>query len=801
MKTIYKSLIALAAALLLNPAAKAQYHQDATSGFAFDKYVTSKNPDENGEYTLRIETFATGAVTVEKKAIPSDIVLVLDASGSMKSNRMVHPTLRIKEGGASTNWSYSGVGAGLNTNTCIFVRYPDDETGTYYRVQHGHAKINGSTAYNDHWIFFVIPADEATSTPAQTKYIYGTYSATNTSNWIHDEKPTEGTYATEGATEYTGPLYRYPQRTEALKSAVKLFIDKIEQNDREDVQPYLEPDEHGRKTGNQISIVQYHGDSKSQNITTKTGDGNTKPLIDFTPVKDNVSTLKTAVNGLPASSNTPHDAGLKVAKLLLESLNADYPAFVGSTRQRLRTVVFFTDGQPAGGNGAYWIKKYALDLANEMKAHNADPTKNQEVKIFSIAFSPRKDAGEKNDKGFLEHVSSNYKGDCDIAQSSYALSGTDTGETMYYMDAGDPNMDMDSIFEFIAESVGGGGSSEYENTPLAAVDMVASSFELPENIDATRVKVYTAQCLGITGETVTDDKGGTHDELAFAEPVLAKGRGDVKYWNSVAVVDGDGNPVLDELGNPKYDWSEVTADIDENITINIDKTNKTVSVGGFDYEALWCGYDPEHDNQEYYTSSDPNYKYHQAGYRGFKIIIEFPIVVENGALGGPDVVTNLTSSGVYQTDEHGDRTGLPIVKYPIPSLPIPVNLWIEKRGLKPGESATFTILKKLSEPTETVPTPEYEFFTRINVIGAEDGSPVIAKLLNLDPIYYYKIWEEGWAWTYSNQAQDQDTAPSTETVTTNPIVITNKYEDPDPKHAEASKRNVMEKTTSSTTNP
>ena len=49
MKTIYKSLMALMAALLLVPGAKAQYHLDSKSGFAFDKYVTSKNPDEHDE--------------------------------------------------------------------------------------------------------------------------------------------------------------------------------------------------------------------------------------------------------------------------------------------------------------------------------------------------------------------------------------------------------------------------------------------------------------------------------------------------------------------------------------------------------------------------------------------------------------------------------------------------------------------------------------------------------------------------------------------------------------------------------
>ena len=121
-----------------------------------------------------------------------------------------------------------------------------------------------------------------------------------------------------------------------------------------------------------------------------------------------------------------------------------------------------------------------------------------------------------------------------------------------------------------------------------------------------------------------------------------------------------------------------------------------------------------------------------------------------------------------------------------------MNLWIEKRGLKEGESANFTILRKLvHKESESDPDPEYENFTKLLITGAPGDVPVVVKLLNLDPRYFYKIKEEGWSWSYTNQAQDLETAPSTETITTNPIVIENSYNDPDIKHAEAVKRNEM----------
>ncbi|MBO4769030.1 MAG: hypothetical protein J5495_05805, partial [Bacteroidales bacterium] len=87
MKKIYKSLITLAAALTLPLVLNAQtatppkYKYDAEKHIGYNKYLLSDTPDENGEYTLRIENFITGKV--DAKARPTDFIMVLDVSGSM----------------------------------------------------------------------------------------------------------------------------------------------------------------------------------------------------------------------------------------------------------------------------------------------------------------------------------------------------------------------------------------------------------------------------------------------------------------------------------------------------------------------------------------------------------------------------------------------------------------------------------------------------------------------------------------------------------------------------------------------
>ena len=81
-------MIALATVILLVPAANAQpafnpekYVSFPDEHVGLNKYLKSTEPNADGEYTLRLETFITGSVS--KRVVPTDFVLVLDNSGSM----------------------------------------------------------------------------------------------------------------------------------------------------------------------------------------------------------------------------------------------------------------------------------------------------------------------------------------------------------------------------------------------------------------------------------------------------------------------------------------------------------------------------------------------------------------------------------------------------------------------------------------------------------------------------------------------------------------------------------------------
>lgn len=83
MKNSFKYIVAImaffAAGLTFSNYSAAQ-----DDGVGYSKTVSG--PDQNGVYTISLEAWVTGTVTVKQEGIPADIVLVLDVSTSMKNS-------------------------------------------------------------------------------------------------------------------------------------------------------------------------------------------------------------------------------------------------------------------------------------------------------------------------------------------------------------------------------------------------------------------------------------------------------------------------------------------------------------------------------------------------------------------------------------------------------------------------------------------------------------------------------------------------------------------------------------------
>ena len=88
-------------------------------------------------------------------------------------------------------------------------------------------------------------------------------------------------------------------------------------------------------------------------------------------------------------------------------------------------------------------------------------------------------------------------------------------------------------------------------------------------------------------------------------------------------------------------------------TVSIDTTSSAVSVSGFSFKDNWCGN---------HTDANGNTTFHN----GKKLIIQFTVSRKGGFLGGSDVPTNGTDSGIY------DKDGKEVKKFDVPTVNVPI---------------------------------------------------------------------------------------------------------------------------------
>ena len=353
----------------------------------------------------------------------------------------------------------------------------------------------------------------------------------------------------------------------------------------------------------------------------------------------------------------------------------------------------------------------------------------------------------------------------------------------FYKDATSETVDLTAVFTEIASQAG--GSSTALSAASANVDVVSNSFILPDNTDndniASVVKLFFAKLDKIE-----------NGEYKFEEEYI-KGNTPANY--TYRVLNANGTPTGDPIK------------VDANVSVTLSGTRE-IKVKGFDYRSCFCGpiykdgYDPkQHTAAE---NADPaNIK----GYQGYKLIIMIPIKMNPDAVGGPNVATNAAGSGIFITD--GDQNAL--VPYISPTVSLPVNIHITKKGLEAGESAKFKIERAiLPEGNVNVANlTEWHYVSTVfvtkrqgqttdpivKVIGlpanieVKEGTGESATTQQKDVVY--RISEEPWSWSYDPQTEPQYTNTSS---ITNPFSFDNKKKDNIDvlvRHAESKATNIF----------
>lgn len=549
------------------------------------------------------------------------------------------------------------------------------------------------------------------------------------------------------------------ERLNALKTAVNNFIDIINDNDLYYVDEDGKPDKskpREQRLGNQIAIVTY-----STNANNRTN--GLIPLGNSLTDNSGVTSLKTIVNGLTADGGTYAHKGMDMAYGILSPLN--------DTRQ-LRTTVFFTDGVPGlwgswtesdnqYNNNIYawperqYSQRYGYYISQRVDTYNtANATINSANNIKNLAndskgiISNVYSVSIINNPGrqtqvYLGKTSSNYLGATNMGNwngnwnSDTAMwnngNGSQNTDGKNYSFASTSAQGLNEVFETIAGS-SGGSDADLGGSTVAVMDIVSANFMLPNGADTTQIKVYTAPCTG-----------GTEGALTFGEAKLRPSN-QARYHKITRNPDGT------------IEWSDEDYDIDDDIHVTIDGT-KMISVMGFDYASNFCGFE-------------------NGVARGYKVLIEIPVKMDPEAVGGANSDSNEAGSGIY-ADLDGDGSLDPIITYDPPKVDLPTNIYIEKEGLKKGESAKFRIErvdKNASEEVKSNPdSPEWEPVTTVfltNTVG--EGHKPMVKVRGLDPNYIYQIVEEPWSWAYTSEAI---TVTRTDLLITNPFKFKNTPKD------------------------
>ena len=627
---------------------------NAVTTRAADKgVVTSKTAakNDNGTYTITLEAYATGSKVISEiqKDVPTDIVLVLDQSGSMTDDMGMVTYEQYssrystnagnydrRHNGGSANlwyklgdgsyvsvsvsrqekWTYTQLGNLKNGKPAFggdkgYSQYADDGN-LYEKVDTEYKKVTVTRELNGFEYTYTYTFDDG-SKVVSSGYNnapnlgahYPLYAGSMDYEYTYTYTDSTGAVQTIGTS--TGASTKYAQfyqrsvsssgggtRLAALKSAATEFANSVATKAAgKDGQLGTDDDvDHriavvGFACGQQYSGWDYNYENTEVFVGKNQYTYGTAAQGQYKNAFQDMNNA-TGVKNVSDSIGVLAADGGTLTNLGLEMANGIFqsnPITQGETRNRV--VVVFTDGVPGWSGYDSDVAQSAIAQANVAKTtHSAT--------VYSIGIFAGADATSSGNKSGSETQKANW-----FMQNLSSNNGV-VQNPSYYLSAADAES-LKNIFKQISDQIETGGSSTTLSSEAVVKDIISQQFCLPAGTTAEQIRLQTYACTGKTGDT--------------------------------------------------YQWS-TTSNGNMGATASI-QADGQVSVTGFDFAGNWCGVETQTDGTEV-----P---------RGHKLVISFEVVPKDGFLGGNDVFTN-ANAAIYANS----TAQLPVATFERPQVNVPI---------------------------------------------------------------------------------------------------------------------------------
>lgn len=650
---------------LIVPGTRAYAESDPDNGMKISKTATANS---DGSYTITLEAFATGSktTTVQEKDIPTDIILVLDQSGSMADDiGQVQYTAytgnntqnknnygRRHNGGSANLWHK------LKDGSFVSVSVTLQQTITYNKITKGRNDNSGSR-HTNYWenrnnLYTYVNGEIK-------KVVYTRERDSGLQNWNCKYALEDGTILNQNN---KGSRY-----SPTFQNTDDGYLYLAVANENQNVYTYTYTDTNGttQTIGTSTGANTRFTPAFYQRSTTTSGGGS------------RLNALKSAANAFASAvatkaagedgdiTTTADNIDHRIAVVGYADTDWDYGyntgVFIGSTLNRYENNaagVYSTALQDMSTtNGKSNVAAslnalqasgatrtdYGLIMAKGILDANPVPTgetRNRVVIVFT-------DGSPTDYNGFQKNVANSA-----ISTANAIKAG---GTTVYSIgifsgaDASTAGKEPDKDYE------GSGWSANYTEAEMSAacnwfMQKVSSNNGTPRT-PSYYLSAGDSASLNNIFQQISDqiETGGSETTLGsetvvkdIISPYFTLPTGTMASGIQIDTYDCTGKD-----GNT-YTWSRTSGgNGGASATVNGDQ----VSVTGFNFSENWCG--TETDAQGNTTV------------RGKKLVISFEVSPKSGFLGGNDVITN-ANAGIY---ENGSAQ-TPVMTFEQPKVNVPI---------------------------------------------------------------------------------------------------------------------------------